>query len=422
MMPASGDARIGGVCFAKLFPNLAEPFRGLFVADQIRATKADVNWSVIAPVPWVPHAIARRFGKPYARGIDDFEGIRVARTRHAVLPRRVLYNTVADSMAISSAGAFRHAVAEVGARFVHCHELYPAGAAARRLAAKAGLPYVVTVHGSDLYLNLDTPSWRREITRTAADADAVICVGRRLALDAVDAIGLDPARTVVIPNTYDTNRFELTAHKAHPGPVRLLCVGRLSPEKGHEVLLRSFAALVAAGTDAELTLVGGGVLEGSLRELAMALGINVRVRFAGIVVGRLLAEEYARADLFVLPSLSEGFGVSVVEAMACGLPVVATRSGGPDGIVDDASGVLVAPGDADALAHGISRAIAGLADFDRPAIAAAAAARYSPEAVGAALVRLYREVLAGEPLTGSLAADLAAVAGHTVSHAEDSPR
>ena len=405
MTLTSTPERIGGICFAKLFPNPAEPFRGLFVADQIRATRDQVNWSVIAPVPWVPQAVARAFGKPYVKGDDDFEGVTVARTRHAVLPRRVLYSTVADSMAYSSAKAFSRAVVEVDAKFVHGHELYPAGAAARRLASKAGLPYVATLHGSDLYLNLDTPAWRREIRRTAADAAAVICVGQRLALDAVRTIGLDPARAVVIGNTYDTRLFGYVERPAHPGPVRLLSVGRLSPEKGHEVLLRAFASLVQAGMNAELTLVGGGVLGASLRERAVALGVVERVRFTGVIVGAALAEEYARADLFVLPSLSEGFGVSVVEAMATGLPVVATRSGGPDDIVQKATGVLVPAGDADAFADGLTLALASLADFDRVAIAASASARFSPQAVGTALVRVYREVLAGTPLTGTLAED-----------------
>jgi len=407
MMQAPDSGRIGGVCFAKLFPNPAEPFRGLFVADQVRATRTDVDWSVIAPVPWVPEWVADALHKPFAKGEDDFEGIRVARTRHAVLPRRLLYSTVADSMAVSSARAFKRAVAEVDAEFVHGHELYPAGAAARRLAARVGLPYVVTMHGSDLYLNLDTPSWRREITRTAADAAAVICVGRRLALDAISEIGLDPARTVIIGNTYDTELFGPSVRPAHDGPVRLLSVGRLSPEKGHDVLLRAFSQLVGRGVDAELTLVGGGACESQLRELSMALGVTDRVRFAGVVIGTELAAEYARADLFVLPSLSEGFGVAVVEAMATGLPVVATRSGGPDDIVDDASGLLVAPGDVAELASALERAITHRGEFDSAAIAASAAARYSPAAVGAALVRVYRDVLAGGPLTGSLAEEIA---------------
>jgi len=402
-----GTERLGGICFAKLFPNPDEPFRGLFVADQVRATRADVNWSVIAPVPWVPEVVARAFKKPFAAGVDDFEGIRVARTRHAVLPRRVLYSTVADTMAISSAGAFRDAVAEVDAQFVHGHELYPAGAAARRLATKAGLPYVVTMHGSDLYLNLDTPSWRREITRTAADAAAVICVGRRLALDAVREIGLDPARTVVIGNTYDTERFQLIERAPHDGPVRLLSVGRLSPEKGHEVLLRAFAQLIERGGDAELTLVGGGACESHLRELSMALGLTDRVHFTGVLIGELLAEQYARADIFVLPSLSEGFGVAVVEAMATGLPVVATRSGGPEDIVDDTSGLLARPDDVADFLSALEHLIARLGDYDRAAIAASAAARYSPEAVATALVRVYREVLGGLPLTTTLAEELA---------------
>lgn len=394
-MPAD---RLGGVVFAKLFPNDAEPFRGIFVAEQVKATNHVVDWAVVAPVPWVPKWAARLLHKPYVKGSVRRDGVPVFYTRYPALPRRALYATVAPAIALSSREAFRRACALTGARFVHVHDLYPSGAAARRLCAHAGMPYVLTVHGLDLYSNLEHPRWRSEIQAAAAAAQVIICVSSALARDCVAELGVDPSRVLVVPNTYDVSRFSYVPREPHGGPVRLVSVGRLSPEKGHDLLVRAVAELVSGGMDVELAIVGDGPERSRLEQLAETLGVRASIRFEGTVLGDELGAHLARADLFVLPSRSEGFGVVLIEALATGLPVVATRSGGPEDIVTAEDGVLVARDDASALARGIAEAVGRLPGFDRPRIAERAARRYSPQAVGEQLVAVYRAVVTGSPV------------------------
>jgi glycosyltransferase involved in cell wall biosynthesis len=154
----------------------------------------------------------------------------------------------------------------------------------------------------------------------------------------------------------------------------------------------------------KLRIVGDGSERASLQTRADELGIGERVEFLGTLSGDRLAREYRAADLLVMPSLREGFGVVLVEALACGTPVVATRSGGPADIVDgDKLGELVEPGDADALARGIRLALDRVGDFDPAFLARTARERYSHEAVGSRLVTLYQEVSAGESPTGTIA-------------------
>lgn len=398
-----GRARLGGVIFAKLFPNDDEPFRGIFVAEQLRATADRVDWAVVAPVPWVPKWVARALHKPFANGERDIDGSLVMWPRYPVLPKRWLYATVAPLIALTARGAFRRACARTNASFVHVHDLYPSGAAGRRLCKDAGLPYVLTVHGLDLYSNLENPRWRREIVAAGRGARAVICVGNRLAADSISELGLDPSVVTVIPNTYDVRRY--THAERTRGPVlRLLSVGRLSHEKGHDVLLRAFAQLSASGVSATLTMVGDGPERSALEALALELGIAGDVEFKGVLLDEPLAAEMRAADLFVLPSRSEGFGVVLIEALATGLPVVATLSGGPDGIVEVGDGVLVAADDVDAFAVGLQDAIARLDMFDSEDIAARAASRYSPQAVGGMLVSVYEAVLTDAPIPNSIGA------------------
>lgn len=401
---ASGEAsRPGMVAFAKLFPNPAEPFRGSFVADQLSATADAVDWAVVAPVPWVPKAAARAFGKPYVRGDRIHDGVHVYHPRYPVLPRRIAYATVAPAIALTARRSFERACAGVSARLVHAHDLYPSGAAARRLCEAAGLPYVLTVHGSDLYSNLANPRWRSEVRHAAAGARAVVCVGTRLAHDCVAEIGCDPARTVVIPDTYDARRFRFV--RRDPGAramPHLVSLGRLSAEKGHDVLLRSMAELEKRRVRVTLEIVGDGPERETLERLRLELGLEHSVRFAGRLLDDDVAAAYADADAFVLPSRAEGFGVALVEALATGLPVLATRSGGPEDIVQAGDGELVEPDDAVALADGIVRLVGDLETYDTQRIAARAAERFSPRRIGDRLVRLYGEVLSERPLTDRL--------------------
>jgi len=393
--------RRGGVIFAKLFPNDEEPFRGIFVAEQMRATADRINWAVVAPVPLVPRWVARAFHKPWAGGERVIDGTLVMWPQYPVLPKRWLYASVAPAIAWTARRSFERARAATNATFAHVHDLYPSGAAARRLCDRAGLPYVLTVHGLDLYSNLSHPRWRREITFAGRGARAIICVGSKLAADVVAELGLDASRVVVIPNTYDVVRFQHVS-RTRQSFVRILSVGRLSHEKGHDVLLHAFAKLVNGGAAARLTFVGDGPERDTLEALTRELGLEASVEFKGVVLDAALAAEMTAADLFVLPSRSEGFGVALIEALATGLPVVATRSGGPQDIVQSGDGLLVEADDVDALAAGLERVVKTLDEFDSRSIADRAASRFSPEAVSAMLVAVYDAALANEPLPGAI--------------------
>lgn len=397
------DGRTGGVVFGKMFPNPAEPYRGIFVADQARATASAVDWSVVAPVPWVPRFAARLFNKPYVRGDAEFDGRPLLRPRYPVLPKRVLYATVAPMIALTARPAFERACSAVGARFVHAHELYPSGAAARRLCARSGLPYVLTVHGLDLYSNLGNPRWRAEIVAAAHYAAGVVCVGTRLAHDCVVELEMDSRRVIVIPNTYDTDRFRAFERKRDSARTRIVTLGRLSHEKGHDVLLEAFSRALAAGAEMTLTLIGDGPERSALESQAAKLGISEQVSFTGTLLGEQVPVVFRESDVFVLPSRHEGFGVALIEAMATGLPVVATRSGGPQDIVTEADGLLTDPDDAAALADAMLRLLNTIDVYDCAAIARRTAERFSPRSVGERLSRLYWEVLHGTPLTGTLA-------------------
>ena len=221
---------------------------------------------------------------------------------------------------------------------VYAHYLVPPGL----IAAMTGRRFAVTAHGGDIRnarSSLAIGFLTRLVVRRSG---AVICVSEYVR----ERLG---APADVIDCGVDTDRFRPTARAPGAGP-RFLFVGSLTARKNVGRLMRAFARL----RDGSLTIIGGGPLEGQLRAAAPA-----GVRFTGrrTPEGVLLA--LREHDVVCLPSLEEPQGQAMLEALACGRPVVATRIGGPPEIVTPACGALVDPYDEEAIAAGM-RTAAGL--------------------------------------------------------------
>lgn len=149
-------------------------------------------------------------------------------------------------------------------------------------------------------------------------------------------------------------------------PIEILCVARLTEVKAHAILLRAVAELVQGGHDPRLTLAGDGPLRAELETLTTDLRLTNRVRFLGNVGQDVIGSLYANADVFALPSFAEGVPVVLMEAMASGCPVVATRIAGiPELIEHGVTGMLVTPGRPDLLADAILRLLASPASTAR---------------------------------------------------------
>jgi glycosyltransferase involved in cell wall biosynthesis len=139
---------------------------------------------------------------------------------------------------------------------------------------------------------------------------------------------------------------------------RIFCAARLSAQKGHAFLIRAMKILVDQGHELELRLAGDGPKKEQLTKLANELGISDRVRFLGFLTEDQVTRELQDSDLFVLPSFVEGLPVSAMEAMAIGVPVIATNIAGTSELVEDGrTGLLVRPSDSRALADAVVRMI-----------------------------------------------------------------
>ena len=238
----------------------------------------------------------------------------------------------------------------------------PCGPAAWVLKLLRGVPYVVSLRGGDVpgfqpydlagYHRLTGPLIRflwRGAAHVVANSEGLAALARTTAGDT-------PIR--MIPNGVDVEKFRPAGDASREGPVRLLFVGRVVRQKGLDVLLDALARLPEAACF-ELTIAGDGPLRGEMEDRAGRLGLGDRVRFAGWLEREAMPEMLRRADAFVFPSRDEGMPNAVLEAMASGLAVAATRISGNEELVEDGStGFLVPPDDPGALAAVLARLVA----------------------------------------------------------------
>ncbi len=206
----------------------------------------------------------------------------------------------------------------------------PAGGVALALRRAAGLRYLVRVSGPDIpgfeerYRGL-YPLLSPAIRAVWRDADLVVakCDGEAAMIRNVEP-SIVPE---LVPNGVDPSAFRI-AMPGSDGPLRILCVARLIERKGQRHLIAAVRQLRNAGVAATVEFVGTGDAEQEYRADALRMGIAEQVTFTGYVPRERIAGHYAAADVFVLPSYNEGMSVATLEAMAAGLPLVVTRTGG----------------------------------------------------------------------------------------------
>ncbi len=230
----------------------------------------------------------------------------------------------------------------------------PSGAAAWCANIFSGIPYFVSLRGGDVpgFRPYDFAMYHRLVApllRTIWRRSSGLVANSRGLKNLAEAFDSD-VPIEIIPNGVDLQRY--TPGDRDWDPPRLLFVGRLVYQKGIDILLEALRGLESHPW--ELSLVGDGPGNASLRSLAQEYGISDRVDFVSWLDGDALLDQYQGANLFVFPSRHEGMPNAVLEAMACGLPVIATRiAGNEELVIDGENGLLVPPEDPDALRDAI---------------------------------------------------------------------
>ncbi len=333
--------------FSTLYPSSTRPGHGIFVETRLRELLASgaVDTRVVAPVPWF-FSTDPRYGD-YARmaATPRYEirnGVQVWHPRY-LLPPKIGMNVAPFTLAAAAMPTIRKLQRE-GFDFdlIDAHYYYPDGVAAALIAARLGKPLTITARGTDLNLIPQYRIPRRLIQWASKQAKASISVCQALSTVLAE-LGADPARLKVLRNGVDLLRFRPIAQaearhalKLGDGPL-LLSVGHLVERKGHHLVIGMLQHL----PEHRLVIAGDGEERANLVALVQRLNLGDRVHFAGAVPQSELPAYYSAADCLVLASSREGWANVLLESLACGTPVVATRLWGtPEVVASPVAGQL----------------------------------------------------------------------------------
>ncbi len=352
---------------SSLYPNDAQPRHGIFIEHRVAHLAAPGDEiRVVAPVPWFPSAHAA-FGRyaAFARAPQSAvrRGIAVTHPRYPVVPK------VGMTMApwLMAAALYPH-IARLRRTFdfdaIDSYYLYPDGVAAGLLARAFDRPYLMSALGTDVSLIPQHHATRAMILSAVGRAAAVTTVCGALR-DELLLLGAAADRVCVVEHGVDLTLFRPPADRdalrrslGIDGSA-ILSAGHLIDRKGHDLAIRAVADLPGV----VLMIAGDGPRDGALRALAATLGVAERVRFLGHVDQPRLPDLYGAADIVVNAADREGIANVLLEALACGTPLVATPVwGSPEVVKVPQAGVLSADRSAAAIRDAIAHLLAALPD------------------------------------------------------------
>lgn len=372
-------AAIRTLLLSTLYPSSVRPGHGIFVETRLRELLKDgrVATKVVAPVPWFP-STDPRFGDYAAQARtpqrEQRNGIDVLHPRFLVVPK--IGMTMAPfALAASALRSARQLLAE-GFHFelIDAHYFYPDGVAAALVARALGKPLLITARGSDVNLIAQHALPRRMMLWAARQAAACVGVSQAL-VNVMRDLGMPADRLHMLRNGVDLDRFQVLGQAqarkqiGHEGQPLLLSVGNLIPLKGHDLCIDALGLLLPQYPQARLIIAGSGPDGATLARHAAHRGVSDRVHIVGAVPNTELAQWYSAADCLLLASSREGWPNVLLEAMACGTPVVASNVGGiPEIVSNPRLGRLLPQRDAAAIAASIAEVMG--ARLDRSAVSA----------------------------------------------------
>ncbi|MDE5876024.1 MAG: glycosyltransferase [Muribaculaceae bacterium] len=263
------------------------------------------------------------------------------------------------------------------------------GAITAHEAKRLGIPCIVTEHSSSLNLDILSPRTTYFAKRAYSNATTIISVSKRLRKRLKQHFGID---STVVPNVVDVESIKFS-HKTHTtkNKVHFVATGSLLQLKGHDLLIASFANLPR--DTAELIIIGEGPERKNLEIQINSLHLEDNVKLVGFKNRNEISEIYSKADCFVLASRRETFGVVYIEAMLAGLPVIATRCGGPEDFVHENNGLLIETESVEELSKALKKMIDTSNNYSPELIHQTALNSFSPSSISQQLIAVYNKTI-----------------------------
>ncbi|MGH9946536.1 MAG: glycosyltransferase [Pyrinomonadaceae bacterium] len=357
----------------------------------------------MAPIPYCPPL-------PGLNGFTKFRsvarklnvnGVEVLHPRFITGPGYSTYNLEGSLYYLSIRREVDRLREEFPFDLIHANFGYPDGVVAAKLAARYNLPFIITEHASWIPWMDNYPKARRQAVWAASRCSFHVAVSN-FARQTIAHFTGESHKLLVVPNGVDVGIFKPLNKIERPNPNQILYVGFMRRIKGIDVLLQAMSRVIKQNPELKLVLVGGGVYrhsqahENELKEMAKKLGVEKNVEFVGIKTPGEVAQYMCESALLVLPSRTETFGAVLIEALACGTPVVATRCGGTEDIVNDKVGKLVSKENPEELADAILEVAGQRHRFNSEDLRGYALTNFAWEEIARQTIDLYGKAINAE--------------------------
>ncbi len=358
------DKNLKLLLISNLFPNPQEPLRGVFIFNISRELRKMCDLTVVSPLPWVPAILGKL--KKYKRfasipKLFEMGDIKVCCPKYVAVPKFGALHPVFMFFSLLPKVYRLKKTAKVSVINTQC--VFPDGVAAGWIARFLNLPLVLSALGTDVNLYSTYRYRRPQIIKALKKSDKITVVSDAQK-QVVRNLGIDKNKIVVIKNGVDLERFNIKNKAECRQRLNLennckfiLFAGRLEEVKGVNYLIDAFVQLVKEGKKHHLIIIGEGSLKEKYIQQVSAAGLGDYITFVGEKSQDELPLWYGACDLFCLPSKMEGCPNVIMEALASGRPVVASRIGGIPELVNEKNGMLFEAGNACQLAEALESII-----------------------------------------------------------------
>ncbi|MEA3383853.1 MAG: glycosyltransferase [Campylobacterota bacterium] len=370
------------------YPNIYNDHSSIFVQDQAEAlTKYGVDVSVVGAIPISFKYIFKKKFLKFGTFRHKKNGVNVKLVLFPAIPKLRFFNEFIRTQ-INKYLLNKH-YKNNSIDVVHVHNS-TAGKAALWIKQKFNIPYVVTEHSSAYARKLVSQKEIRSYTSIYTNANDRVAVSKEFCKILEDTFHLE---FNYLPNVVNTEYF-LQKEESLQKDFLFINIANLNKNKNQILLIRAFAKVFSENKNVRLSILGSGSEYKNLQSEIYALNMQEQIKLFGFAPRKQVLEELQKSDAFVLSSKYETFGVVVIEAMSCGLPVIATKCGGPESIVEnDELGILVENDDLEELSKAMKDMYENRTDYVGDKIRAHVVEKFSQKAVASKLIDIYGKVM-----------------------------
>lgn len=382
------------------YPTKFNPISGIFFQDQaIELTKFNIKVGIIySHLLSAKNANFSSILKKRNTEITGENGLNVLRTWRWAIPKFHRFNRKLwekDIMRLLEIYISYYGRPHI----IHAHSIIWAGVVAQKISLMYDIPFIITEHrgrfvDNNVIAGNLLNDWQTPYISTAVNSASKIIAVSSSMVSKIKKYSSDSGLKIeVIPNMVDTDFFVPSLKRIESMNFKIVTIAGLTYIKGLDVLVKAVGKLDSLGYNVTLEIGGEGEELQNIKQLIANLSLSRRIKILGKLSREKVKEVLEYADLFVLPSRVEAFGVVLIEALSMGLPVVSTNSGGPSDIIQEFCGVLVKPDNVNELTDAIKYILDNYDKYEKDKIRSYAIANYSKKAIATKIVDVYNSIL-----------------------------